>query len=406
VASGWLLQDVLDSLVQFVEKESSGGKGCVLQLDAETRTLSWLSAPGIPEGLKAQVPSIPIDGQGGVLGLSAATKEYACCPDIALDKDWLQGGKEALEQGFLACASKPIRGSFGQVLGVFVLFYPETGEPAAYDLKLMETASDLAAIAIERQRQQEISRKNQELSEQNLRIQEASRMKSEFLANMSHELRTPLNAIIGFSQLLIDRKVGHLNDKQTEYMGDILDGGMHLLRLINDVLDLAKIEAGKMQLFREEIHVPSAVREVCDILMPMALGKGVIIHTASDPAAETAMLDGSKVRQVLYNLVSNAIKFSKQGGRVSVASKAEPDGGIRLEVADNGIGIRKEDIGKLFKQFQQLDSGSARHYPGSGLGLVITKKLVELHEGRVDVESEPGQGSTFSAIFPRRLEDA
>ncbi|HKP95416.1 MAG TPA: PAS domain S-box protein [Fibrobacteria bacterium] len=402
VASGWHLQDVLDSLVQYVEKESSGGKGCVLQLDMDSRRLSWLAAPGLPSAFKEQVGVFPVDAAGGAPGLSAVTKELACSPDIALDPEWTRGGPEAIANGLRACASRPIRGSFGQVLGVFAFFYPVAGEPAAYDLKLMETASDLAAIAIERQRQQETSRKNQELSEQNLRIQEASRMKSEFLANMSHELRTPLNAIIGFSQLLIDRKVGPMNEKQTEYLGDILDGGMHLLRLINDVLDLAKIEAGKMQLFREKIHVPSAMREVCDILMPMALGKGVTVQTASDPEAETAFLDASKVRQVLYNLVSNAIKFSKPGGKVSVVAKGDAQGGIRLQVIDKGIGIRKEDLGKLFQQFQQLDSGSARHYPGSGLGLVITKKLVELHAGSVEVESEPGQGSAFTAVFPRR----
>ena len=403
VASGWHLQDVLDSLVQFVEKESSGGKGCVLQLDPESRLLHWLSAPGLGESFRNQVPAIPIDGAGGALGLAATGKEYACCPDIALDPEWIRGGREALANDLRSCAARPIRGSFGQVLGVFAFFYPAAGEPAAYDLKLMETASDLAAIAIERERQQETNRKNQELSEQNLRIQEASRMKSEFLANMSHELRTPLNAIIGFSQLLIDHKVGPMNEKQTEYMGDILDGGMHLLRLINDVLDLAKIEAGKMQLFREEIHFPSAMREVCDILMPMALGRGVIVQTSADAGAETAYLDEGKVRQVLYNLVSNAIKFSNQGGKVSVVAETDAQGGIRLKVIDRGIGIRKEDLGKLFQQFQQLDSGSARHYPGSGLGLVITKKLVELHEGNVEVESEPGKGSTFTAVFPRRL---
>ncbi len=404
VASGRHLQDVLDNLIQYVEKESVGGKGCVLQLDAETRRLRWLSAPNIAPAFREQAPSFPIDGEGGVPGRSALTKEYASIPDIGKDPDWRQGGKEAIANGFRACAARPIRGSFGQVLGVFALFYPEPGPPAAYDQKLMETASDLAAIAIERQRQQETSRKNQELSEQNLRIQEASRMKSEFLANMSHELRTPLNAIIGFSQLLIDRKAGHVNEKQTEYLGDILDGGMHLLRLINDVLDLAKIEAGKMQLFREEIHVLSAMREVCDILMPMAMGKGVTVHVSSDPESETGLLDGGKVRQVLYNLVSNAIKFSKQGGEVYVRTVSDAEGGIRLQVIDQGIGIRKEDLGKLFQQFQQLDSGSARHYPGSGLGLVITKKLVELHHGRVEVESAPGAGSTFTAYFPRPRE--
>jgi PAS domain S-box-containing protein len=401
VASGWHIQDVLDSLVRYAEKESAGGRGCVLQLDAEAKRLGWFSAPGIAEAFRAEAPAFPTGPQGGALGHSVDAKEFACTPDIAGEPDWIEGGREAVAHGFRACASRPILGTFGQVLGVFAFFYPNPGEPPAYDIKLLETASDLAAIAIERQRQQEISRKNQELSEQNLRIQEASRMKSEFLANMSHELRTPLNAIIGFSQLMIDRKVGHMNEKQTEYLGDILDGGMHLLRLINDVLDLAKIEAGKMQLFLEDFSLPQAMREVCDILLPIALGKGVTVTTSADPEMERVRLDGGKVRQVLYNLVSNAIKFSHQGGKVSVVAKAGEDGTIRLQVIDKGIGIRKQDLGKLFQQFQQLDTGSSRHYPGTGLGLVITKKLVELHHGTVEVESEAGQGSTFTAVFPR-----
>jgi protein-histidine pros-kinase len=166
------------------------------------------------------------------------------------------------------------------------------------------------------------------------------------------------------------------------------------------VLDLAKIEAGKMQLYREEISVAQAMREVCDILVPMALGKHVRVRHEAGPGADEAYLDGRKVRQVLYNLVSNAIKFSKSGGRVDVRSRTDGRGGILLQVADQGIGIRKEDLGKLFQQFQQLDSGSARHYPGTGLGLVITKKLVELHGGTVAVESEPDVGSVFSAHFP------
>ncbi|MDB5102868.1 MAG: hypothetical protein JWP91_557 [Fibrobacteres bacterium] len=401
VASGWHIQDVLDSLVRYAEKESAGGRGCVLQLDSESKCLRWFSAPGMPQSFREQASVFPQGAEGGALGLSVAGKEFVCTADIDADTAWTQGGREAVANGFRSCASKPILGSFGQVLGAFAFFYPVKGEPPAYDIKLLETASDLAAIAIERQRQQEISRKNQELSELNLRIQEASRMKSEFLANMSHELRTPLNAIIGFSQLLIDRKVGNMNEKQFEYLGDILDGGMHLLRLINDVLDLAKIEAGKMQLFREEMNLPSAMREVCDILLPMALVKGVSIDTTADPAAETALLDGGKVRQVLYNLVSNAIKFSNQGGKVSVVARKDAVGAIRLQIIDNGIGIRKQDLGKLFQQFQQLDSGSARHYPGTGLGLVITKKLVELHGGTVEVESEPGRGSIFTAVFPK-----
>ncbi len=401
VASGWPMQDVLDGLVQYVDKESSGAVGGILQFDKETKRLVWSSAPGLPGTFRMAAPAFPPDGEGGAMGLSAASREKSVSPDLSVDKNWVLGREEALAHGLRACASLPILGSNGQVLGVFAFFYPHVGEPSAFDFKLMETASGLAGIAMERVRQEELGRKNLELSEQNLRILEASRMKSEFMASMSHELRTPLNAIIGFSQLLIDRKVGALNEKQAEYLGDILDGGMHLLRLINDVLDLAKIEAGKMQLFLEPIHVGVAIREVCDILLPMAMGKSVVLRIATDPSLKVAAIDGQKFRQVLYNLVSNAIKFSRHGGDVFVSTWPDPLGGLRLTVVDQGIGISHDDIGKLFQQFQQLDSGSARHYPGTGLGLVITKKLVELHKGTVGVTSEPGKGSSFYAVFPK-----
>jgi PAS domain S-box-containing protein len=400
VASGLPLQEVLESLAQSVGRESSGGIGAVLLPEGTAGNLAWTAASALPPAFREDCGPVPCGSEGGPVGLAAEGKEPFICPELAsgLAGNWTL----ATRHGLRACAAAPVMGSGGELLGVFAFFYRQPGAPSPYDSKLMETAADLAAIAIERHRQEEVARKNQELQEQNLRILEASRMKSEFLANMSHELRTPLNAIIGFSQLLIDRKVGPMNEKQSEYMGDILDGGMHLLRLINDVLDLAKIEAGKMQLYPEEMSVAQAMREVCDILVPMALEKGVKVRHEAGPGADEAYLDGRKVRQVLYNLVSNAIKFSKHGGRVDVRSRADGLGGLTLQVADQGIGIRKEDMGKLFQQFQQLDTGSARHYPGTGLGLVITKKLVELHGGTVSVESESGVGSVFSARFPAR----
>lgn len=400
IASGAALGSILDELLGFVEKEGSGLAGGVLLSDAESGDLMWASAPGLPAALRHSMNRLPAGPEGGPAGLAAAERRAVDCPQICAEATWLCGRGEALEHGFRSCLARPILSTSGGLLGILVCFSRAHGRPGAFVAKLLETALDLAGIAVERRRQEEIARLNQELSEDNRRILEANRMKSEFLASMSHELRTPLNAIIGFSQLLIDRKVGPLNDKQGEYMGDILDGGMHLLRLINDVLDLAKIESGKMQLFLEPVPVLRAVREVCDILMPMALAKSIGFRMTANLDPETAVLDSQKFKQILYNLLSNAIKFSHQGGTVAISAARDAGGVLCLEVADRGIGIRKEDLGRLFQEFQQLDTGAARHFPGTGLGLVITKKLVELHRGSVGVESRPGEGSVFSAVFP------
>jgi PAS domain S-box-containing protein len=399
VASGWALKDVLESLLQYAEKECPGMSAGLLLLDPEARTFSWASAMSLPAPLRAAFEGLPAAPEAGAPGFACADRRMAVVADLEGGPE-APGRKQALEAGYRACAAMPILGSYGGVLGAMTFWFRKPGNPPPFYVKLLETASDLAAIAVERRRQEETTRQIQELSEENHRILEANRMKSEFMASMSHELRTPLNAIIGFSQLLIDRKVGQLNEKQAEYMGDILDGGMLLLRLINDVLDLAKIESGKMQLFPEPISVPRAIREVCDILMPMALAKGIAFRIDADGVQGDVNLDSQKFKQVLYNLVSNAIKFSGQGAPVLISAVLGADGELRLKVTDQGIGIKREDIHKLFQEFQQLDSGAARHFPGTGLGLVITKKLVELHRGTVGVESEAGKGSSFFATFP------
>jgi PAS domain S-box-containing protein len=234
-------------------------------------------------------------------------------------------------------------------------------------------------------------------------LHEANRLKSEFLANMSHELRTPLNGILGFSELLVDELPGPLNAKQREYVHDILGCGRHLLRLINDVLDLSKVEAGKMELFPEVFAVPEAVDEVCTVVNAQAHKKSIRVETDIAEALPAVLLDRQKFKQVLFNLLSNAVKFTEDGGRVCVeamldASALPPQ--LRLAVRDTGIGIAPEQMGRLFQAFQQLDSGSARRYEGTGLGLALTRKLVELQGGRIGVESTPGQGSRFTVWLP------
>lgn len=230
-------------------------------------------------------------------------------------------------------------------------------------------------------------------------LQEASRLKSEFLTNMSHELRTPLNGIIGFSEFLIDGKAGELNDRQREFLGDVLASGRHLLRLINDVLDLSKIEAGRMDLQPELFAVAPAVEEVCSIAATALRGKAIRLNCEVAADMAEARLDRRRFTQILFNLVSNALKFTDEGGEVRVlVDRAGPS--LRLRVVDTGIGIREDDLAKLFVEFQQLDSGATRRHQGTGLGLALTRRLAELHGGSVHAASTPGKGSTFTVLLP------
>jgi protein-histidine pros-kinase len=252
----------------------------------------------------------------------------------------------------------------------------------------------------EQKAQEAIRRKTVKLQEQNRLIQEANRLKSEFLANMSHELRTPLNAVIGFSEILIDGKAGPLNATQSDYVTDILTSGRHLLQLINDVLDLAKIEAGKMEVNPETFSVRNAIDEVCSVMRPMASRKNICINTEVLSRDDVVTLDQRKFKEVLYNLISNAVKFSHENGEIRLTVTIDLEGRLRLQVEDFGIGIETENLGRLFQAFEQLDAGMARGFQGTGLGLALTKKFIELQNGSITVESELGKGSRFDVVLP------
>jgi PAS domain S-box-containing protein len=233
------------------------------------------------------------------------------------------------------------------------------------------------------------------------RMLEANRLKSEFLANMSHELRTPLNAIIGFAELMHRGKVGPVSPEHHEYLGDILTSSKHLLQLINDVLDLAKVESGKMEFRPESIELGKIVSEVRDILRGLAASKRLRVETTIGSDLGLVTADPARLKQVLYNYLSNAIKFTPEGGKVLVrVNTAGPDL-FRIDVEDSGIGVAPENLGKLFVEFQQLDASAAKKYQGTGLGLALTKRIIEAQGGRVEVRSSPNEGSTFSAILPR-----
>lgn len=254
-----------------------------------------------------------------------------------------------------------------------------------------------------RELQEQLRQKNRELERQNLEVATATRHKSEFLANMSHELRTPLNGIIGFAEVMREGHGGPVTEAHEEFLDDILLSSRHLLRLINDILDLSKVEAGKLTFRPEKIGMETVIREVINSVREMATRNRIDVNAEVDPLLQEVELDPDRLRQVLYNYISNALKFTDANGKVVVRATSMSDDMFRLEVEDSGIGIRPGDIGKLFSEFQQLDEGSSKKYQGTGLGLALTKRLVEAQGGSVGASSRWGEGSTFYAILPTRL---
>jgi signal transduction histidine kinase len=280
-------------------------------------------------------------------------------------------------------------------------------EATAETLRRAEAALREARDGLElrvRERTAELARTHdslQDLEAENHRMQDAARMQSEFLANMSHELRTPLNAIIGFSDLMYSGVTGALNAEQREFLGDILSSSRHLLGLINDVLDLAKVESGTLVVVPQAVELTRVIGEVRDILRGLAVGRSVELdlHLAADLGS--VVVDPAKLKQILYNYISNAVKFTPEGGRVTIRAELVGEA-FRVEVVDTGIGIAKEDLRHLFVAFRQLDAGLTKRYPGTGLGLALSKRLAEAHGGTVGVYSERGVGSTFWVELPRR----
>jgi len=256
-------------------------------------------------------------------------------------------------------------------------------------------------ISDRRRLEEQLRGQNVALERQNRTVEAASRMKSEFVANMSHELRSPLNGIIGFSEMLYDGKLGALTAQPKEFLGRIQKSARHLLNLINNVLDLSKVEAGQLQLWPERVSVSSLVQEVTGILGTLAAEKHIRIESDMEPGVDEVITDAGRLKQVLYNYLSNALKFTGEKGVVTVGLKAEGATEFRLEVSDTGVGIAEKDIPRLFTEFQQLDSTFAKRYQGTGLGLALTKRIVEAQGGRAGVRSELGKGSTFFVILPR-----
>jgi PAS domain S-box-containing protein len=295
-------------------------------------------------------------------------------------------------------------GSRVVVASHWALYHDTRGRPA----RILEANTD---ITLRKEMEENIKQWNTRLEETvlertaNLRAakeqaERADRAKSEFLANMSHELRTPLNAIIGFSQMLIDGRAGALSPVQKEYLNDVLASGNHLLDLVSDILDLTKIAAGKLDLNPQLFSVRQAIDRSCATVRPMPAAKNITVETNTPSGDDLVYLDPIRFVQILQNLLSNAVKFTPANGHVDITISFDEQQRIHIAVKDNGIGIRKEDFPRLFQAFEQGDSGFAKRQQGTGLGLALTRKIIELQHGLISVESEPGKGSTFTVILP------
>jgi signal transduction histidine kinase len=280
------------------------------------------------------------------------------------------------------------------LLGGLTVIRKATGAFAPEVIELLRTFATQSALAIQN------ARLFLEIEDKSRQLEVASQHKSEFLANMSHELRTPLNAIIGFSEVLGERMFGELNEKQDEYLKDIHASGQHLLSLINDILDLSKIEADRMELELTDFNLPATLDNALTLVRERAGRRGIALGLTVDERLEQIRADERKVRQVVLNLLSNAIKFTPEGGRIEV--RAVPvDAMVEISVRDTGVGIAPEDQEAIFEEFRQVGT-AAKKVEGTGLGLALSRKFVELHGGRIWVQSQVGVGSTFTFSIPMR----
>ena len=283
----------------------------------------------------------------------------------------------------------------GKPIGVISVLRPGAGAFDDKEIALLQTFSDQAVIAIEN------VRLFNEIQDKGRQLEIANRHKSEFLANMSHELRTPLNAIIGFSEVLDERYFGELNEKQADYVKDIHSSGKHLLTLINDILDLSKIEAGRMELDVADFDLPAALQNALTLVRERAQRHGIGLDLKVDGALGNFRADERKFKQIMLNLLSNAVKFTPEGGKVSIAAKLNGSA-VEVSVSDTGVGIAPEDQAIVFEEFRQVGRDYTRKAEGTGLGLALTRRFVELHGGILSLASTPGKGSTFTFTLPIR----
>jgi len=388
------LETVLTTIVSRAVQLSALDGGVVFEYDEGTEEFVQRAGTD-PGGALAEARRTTRIRKGeGVLGRTAITLEPIQVPDITVPAAYEGRLREILvESGIRAILAVPMVRE-GRLIGCLAVTRNQPGDFPAETIELLRTFATQSALAIQN------ARLFHEIEDKSRQLEAASRHKSEFLANMSHELRTPLNAIIGFSEVLAEKMFGEVNDKQSEYLRDILESGRHLLSLINDILDLSKIEAGRMELEASEFDLPQAIQNALTLVRERALRRGIALHHVIDDRVADIRADERKVKQVLLNLLSNAIKFTPEGGRIDVRA-APADGLVAVSVTDSGVGIAPEDQEAVFEEFRQVGTADKKA-EGTGLGLALSRKFIELHGGRISVTSQVGVGSKFTFTLPVR----
>ncbi|MCF6148114.1 MAG: ammonium transporter [Candidatus Kuenenia sp.] len=410
IEAGSLFTAILAGLVAITASSNMVTPGSAVCIGLITGILAINAESFIEKVLKIDDPvsAVAVHGVGGVIGT-------LCVALFAQKSAFLtEDGSRIYQLGIQALG---VIVAFSWSFGMGMLFFlclkklkrirvtPEEEKRGLNIAEYEDVASWLDFIRITRLQdlnlllEKKVEEKTEDLQHANIALEKANRLKSEFLATMSHELRTPLNAVIGFAEVLRDEITGSLSEDQKEYVKDIHSSGQHLLNIINSILDLSKIETGKMELQYEEFCTDVTIKEILAIISPSADYKRISIHTNIQNNLPHLSADKTKFKQILYNLLSNAVKFTPENGKINI-SVFQINHSIQFEITDTGIGIKPEDKERIFDAFHQADASLTRKYEGTGLGLHLTKRLVELHGGKIWVESTPGKGSTFLFTLP------
>jgi signal transduction histidine kinase/HAMP domain-containing protein len=387
------LETVLATIVSRANQLAETDGGAIYEFDETTRAFRLRATDRFPEEFVTVLRSTPLVYGEGAIGRAAATGAPIQVPDVTDTDAYSSRVRDALLRfGYRSLLAVPLV-SENEVVGALVVNRRGAGEFPARTVELLRTFGAQSALTIQN------ARLFHEIEDKSRELEVANQHKSEFLASVSHELRTPLNAIIGFSEVMLERMFGDVNDKQEEYLNDILSSGRHLLSLINDILDLAKIEAGRMELEPSDFDLPQAIDNALILVRERALRRGIALDRWIDPRLGEVKGDERKIKQVLLNLLSNAVKFTPEGGRVNVRAVLA-EGAAEISVADTGVGIAPDDQEVVFEEFRQVGTDYARKHEGTGLGLALARKFVELHGGKIRVESRVGHGSTFTFSIP------